>query len=90
MDEVTCDVVPLSECGMVLGNPYLYDRKEIFYRENNQYHLIKSDKECVVNAHHLKANQSLQTMEQLRKTTHASNTPIIVSNQIIDLSKNTR
>jgi hypothetical protein len=27
VDKVTCDVVPLSECGMVLGSPYLYDRK---------------------------------------------------------------
>jgi hypothetical protein len=25
VDKVTCDVVPLSECGMVLGSPYLYD-----------------------------------------------------------------
>jgi hypothetical protein len=32
VDEVTCDVVSLRECGMVLGSPYLYDRKEIFYR----------------------------------------------------------
>jgi hypothetical protein len=27
VDEVTCDVVPLNECGMVLGSPYLYDHK---------------------------------------------------------------
>jgi hypothetical protein len=27
VDEVTCDVVPLSECGMVLGSPYFCDRK---------------------------------------------------------------
>jgi hypothetical protein len=27
VDAVTCDVVPLSECGMVLGSSYLYDRK---------------------------------------------------------------
>jgi hypothetical protein len=59
VDEVTCDVVPLNECGMVLGSPYLYDRKEIFYREQNQYHLIKAGKEYVVHAHHLKTNQSL-------------------------------
>jgi hypothetical protein len=26
-DEVTCDVAPLNECRMVLGSPYLYDRK---------------------------------------------------------------
>jgi hypothetical protein len=85
VDEVICDVVPLNECGMVLGIAYLYDCKAIFYREHNQYHLIKEGNEYVVHAHHLKANQSLQTMEQLRKTTYASNTPIIVPNQTIDL-----
>jgi hypothetical protein len=30
VDEVTCDVVPLNECEMVLGSPYLYDHKAIF------------------------------------------------------------
>jgi hypothetical protein len=87
VDEVTCDVVPLNECGMVLGSPYLYDHKAIFYREHNQYHLIKAGKEYVVHAHHLKENQSLQTMEQLRKAAHARNTPIIVPNQAIDLKQ---
>jgi hypothetical protein len=59
VDEVTCDVVPLSECGMVLGSPYLYDRKTIFYRENNQYHLTKVGQEYVVHAHHLKTYKTL-------------------------------
>ena len=31
VDEVEFDVVPLDICGIVLGSPYLYDRKEIFY-----------------------------------------------------------
>jgi hypothetical protein len=87
VDEVTCDVVPVNECGMVLGSPYLYDRKKILYREHNQYHLIKADKEYLVHAHHLRENKSLQTMEQLRKATQARNTPIIVSNQVIDLKQ---
>ena len=87
VDKVTCDVVPLNECVMVLGNPYLYDHKTIFYRKHNQYHLIKAGKEYVVNAHHLKVNKSLQKMEQLRKEDHASNTHIIVSNQVIDLKQ---
>ena len=87
VDEVTCDVVPLSEFGMVLGSPYLYDRKTIFYKEKNQYHLIKASKKYIVHAHHLKENQSLQTMEQLRKASQAINTPIIVSNQVIYLKK---
>jgi hypothetical protein len=63
VDEIKCYVVPLNECGMVLGNPYLYDHKEIFYKEHNRYQLIKEGNEYVVHAHHLKSNQSLQTME---------------------------
>jgi hypothetical protein len=54
VDEVACDVVPLNECGMVSGCPYLYDRKAIFYKEQNQYHSIKEGNEYVVHAHHLK------------------------------------
>ena len=76
LDEVICDVVPLSECGMVLGSPYLYDRKEIFYRKKNQYHLIKAGQEYVVHAHHVKA---LQTGEQL--------TNVVVSNEVIGLEQ---
>jgi hypothetical protein len=37
VDEVTCDVVSLRECGMILGSPYLFDRKAIFYKTKNQY-----------------------------------------------------
>jgi hypothetical protein len=54
VDEVTCDVVPLNECGMVLRRPYLYDRKAIFYREHNQYQLNKEGNEYDVHAHHIK------------------------------------
>jgi hypothetical protein len=41
----------------------------------------------VVHDHHLKENKSLQPMEQLIKLAHASNTPIIVSNQAINLKQ---
>jgi hypothetical protein len=54
VDEVTCDVVSLETCGMVLGIPYLYDKKEIFYGEHNQYHLTKEGNAYVVHSHHLK------------------------------------
>jgi hypothetical protein len=80
-------VVPLSECGMVLGSPYLYDHKEIFYREKNQYHLTKADQEYVVHAHHVKENKTLQTMDQSRKVAQERNARIIVSKQLIDLNK---
>jgi hypothetical protein len=83
--EVICDVVPLEACGMALGSPYLYHRKTIFFREHNQYHLTKERTKYVVHAHHMKGNQSLVTMEQLKKEAYASNTPIIVPNETVDL-----
>ena len=30
IDEVELDVVPVDICGVVLGNPYLYDRDAVF------------------------------------------------------------
>jgi hypothetical protein len=87
VDEVTCEVVSLRECGMVLGSPYLYDRKAIFYRTKNQYQLTKAGQDYVVHAHHAKTNKTLQTMEQLNKEMQESNKPIIVSNEVIDLKK---
>jgi hypothetical protein len=86
VDEVICDVVPLEKYGMVLGIPYLYDRKEIFYKEHNQYHLTKEGNEYFVHSHHIKKNQTLQTMEQLRKATYATNRPIIVIVKVVDLN----
>eukprot|EP00253_Pinus_taeda_P025508 PITA_25508 len=41
VDEVELDMVPLDICGIVLGSPYLYDRKAIFYRAENKYLLVK-------------------------------------------------
>jgi hypothetical protein len=87
VDEVTCDVVSLRECGMVLGSPYLYDRKAIFYKTKNQYKLTKEGQDDVVHADHVKENTTLQTMEQLKKAAQASNKPIIVSNEVIDLKE---
>jgi hypothetical protein len=87
VDEVICDVVPLRECGMVLGSPYLYDRKAIFYRTKNQYQFTKMGQDYVVHAHRVKENKTLQIMEQLKKAVKASNKPIIVSNEVIDLKQ---
>jgi hypothetical protein len=87
VDEVTCDVVSLRECGMVLGSPYLYDHKAIFYKTKNQYQFTKAGQDYVAHAHHVKANKTLQTMEQLKKAMQASNKPIIVSNEVIDLKQ---
>jgi hypothetical protein len=79
VDEVTCDVVSLRECGMILGSPYLFDRKAIFYRTKNQYQFTKAGHDYVVHAHRVKANKTLQTGEQL--------TNVVVSNEVIDLKQ---
>jgi hypothetical protein len=90
VDEVICDAVLLEACGMVLGIPYLYDRKTIFFREHNQYHLTKEGTKYVVHAHHIKGNQSLFTMEQLNKVAYARNTPMIVPNEAVDLKQESK
>ena len=41
VDEGNLDVVPLDIYGIVLGSPYLYDSKAIFFRHENKYHLKK-------------------------------------------------
>jgi len=59
VDEVELDIVPLDICGIVLGSPYLYDRKYIFYRTKNKYQLTKYGIEYIARAHQLKNNYTL-------------------------------
>ena len=59
VDEVELDIIPLDICGIVLGIPYLYDRKPIFYRVENKYLLVKDGIEYFVRAHKLKNNYTL-------------------------------
>jgi len=59
VDEVELDIIPLDICGIVLGSPYLYDRKDIFYRVENKYLLVKDGIKCFVRAHKLKNNYTL-------------------------------
>eukprot|EP00253_Pinus_taeda_P002220 PITA_02220 len=47
IDEVELDIVPLDICGIVLGSTYLYDRKVIFYRAENNYQLTKDGIEYI-------------------------------------------
>jgi hypothetical protein len=61
IDEVESDVVPLDICEMVLGSPYLYDGKAIFYREQNKYHIFKDVIEFIMRAHHMKTNLTVVT-----------------------------
>ncbi len=51
VDEVQLDVVPLDIRGIVLGSHYLYERKAIFFKEENKYHLTKDGVEYIVREH---------------------------------------
>lgn len=66
IDEVFLDVVPLDICGIVLGSPYLYDRKAIIYHKENKYHLFKDKVEYIVKKHKLNDNISLISVRQMK------------------------
>jgi len=59
VDEVKLDVIPLDICGMVLGSPYLYDRKAIFFCHENEYQITKYGVEYIVRAHQTKSMLAL-------------------------------
>ena len=63
VDEVDLDVVPLDICGIVLGNPYLYDIR---------YQLTKYGVEYIVRAHCMKTNLSLVSVNQMMRLVNAS------------------
>ena len=72
IDEVEFDVVPLDICGIVLGSPYLYDRKAIFYREHNRYHLFKNGIEYFIRTHRMKNEGSIVNTGHLKMIVNAS------------------
>ena len=72
VDEVDLDVVLLDIYGIMLGSPYLYDRKDIFYTEDNIYHITKYDIEYIVRAHRMKTNISLVSTSQMKRLVNAS------------------
>jgi hypothetical protein len=72
IDDVELDVIPLDICGIVLGSPYLYDRKAIFYHHDNKYHLLKYGVEYIVRAHTKKMILSLINARQMKRLVNAS------------------
>ena len=72
LDEVEVDVVPLEISGIVLGSPYLYDRKAIFHCHENKYHLFKDGIEYIVRAHKKKRILSLIHAGEMKRIVNAS------------------
>jgi hypothetical protein len=79
VDEVELDIVPLEICGIVLGSPYLYDRKAIFYREENNYCFKKDGKEYIVRAHRMKTDRSFATTEKFKRMVNSSKSLTLMS-----------
>ncbi|CAL9018893.1 unnamed protein product, partial [Prunus brigantina] len=61
IDEVTCEVVPLEVCQVILGCPYLWDRVAIYYQRLRKYRLVKDGKEFHINACKPQATDNLLT-----------------------------
>jgi hypothetical protein len=67
IDEVDLDVVPLDVCGIILGSPYLYDRKDILFQKENKYHLTKYGVEYIIRAHNIKYKSTLVSSGQVKR-----------------------
>ena len=48
IDEITCDVVPLDVCHVMLGSPYLWDRDAVLYRREQKYSFVKDGRSFVI------------------------------------------
>jgi hypothetical protein len=72
IDEVEPNVIPLDICGIVMGSPYLYDRRAIFHRHENKCHLFKNEVQYIVRAHTKKLNLSLVNDGQMKRLVNSS------------------
>lgn len=77
-DEVQLDVMPCDNCGNVLDSPYLYDQKDIFYHEENKYHLFKDRIEYIVRAHHKQKNISLVSVGKMNRLENSTKSYLLL------------
>jgi hypothetical protein len=78
IDEVDLDVIRLDICGIVLGSPYLYDRRAIFHHHEKKYHLFKNGVEYIVREHTKKLNLSLVNAGQMKRLVNDSNNCVLL------------
>jgi hypothetical protein len=67
IDEVDLDVVPLDICGIVLGSPYLYYIKVVFFHHENKHHLNKGGVEYTVRSHNMWVNTTLVSARKMKR-----------------------
>ena len=64
--------MPLEIFGIVLGIPYLYDRKALFHHHEDKYHLFKDGIDYIIRAHKNKTNLSLVHASEMKRIVNAS------------------
>jgi hypothetical protein len=69
---VTCEVVPLDICQVILGSPYLWDRDAIFYRRRQQYQFTKDGKDYIFSREKINQGADLITACQAKRIVNAS------------------
>ena len=72
IDTIELDVVPLDISRIVLGSPYLFERKVIFHLHENKYYLFKDGKEYIVRAHHKKTNIAMVNIGPVKRLVNSS------------------
>jgi len=71
IDEVTCDVVPLDVCQVILGNPYLWDRYAIYDRRAQTYLFTKDEQQFLICAISMSSKTSFVTANQAKQLVNA-------------------
>ena len=60
MDEAWCDVIPMTVCHMLLGCPWLYDRKVLYDGYTNTYSFSFKGKKFVLDPLHISEFETKQ------------------------------
>lgn len=87
LDEVELDVIPIDIYGIVLGIPYLYDRRVIFHLHENKYHFFKNGIEYVVRVENKKLNTSLVNVVQMKRIVNASQNFALLMIKYVDVNE---
>jgi hypothetical protein len=85
IDEVDLDVVSFDICGIVLGSPYIYDRKIVFFHHENKYHLTKGGMEYIVRSHSMRVNTTLVSARQMKRLINTNKRYVLMVVREIDV-----
>ena len=68
----------LLTCVIDLEIPYLYDRKEDFFRHANKHHVTKDGMECIVRARGMKDSSSLVTTCSMKRVVNINKNLVLI------------